>query len=199
MVQLGTKEIKTERLLLRRFVTEDLEDMHDGWASREECSEYFPWNAVADIADTKRRLQSWIEMYERDDYYQWAIVWKESQKVIGVINLHDVDADYNSAETSYILNPAYWEKGIMTEALGGVLRFGFRELRLNRIYADCFTENGASARVMQKNGMTYEGTARQKYYKNGRYIDAAQYAIVSSDYFPEKEANMCRKANAREA
>lgn len=182
MVQLGTKEIETERLLLRRFVIADLEDMYDGWASREECARYFPWNAATDIADTKRRLESWMEMYARDDYYQWAIVSKGCQKVIGVINLHDVDPDYNSAEASYSLTPSYWGRGIATEALEGVLRFGFRELGLNRIYADCFVENKASARVLEKCGMRYEGTARQRYHKNGQYFDAAQYAILAEEY-----------------
>lgn len=186
MIQLGTREIQTKRLLLRRFSIEDLKDMHDGWASREECSRYFPWNPVTDIADTRRRLQSWMELYAGNDYYQWAIAFQESRKVIGVINLHNVDSDYNSAETSYILTPSCWGKGIATEALEGVLRFGFLELRLNRIYADCFVGNNASARVLQKCGMSYEGIARQCYYKNGQYIDAAQYAILADGYLGQK-------------
>lgn len=182
MRQLGTKEIETERLVLRRFTIEDLTAMHDGWASREECVKYFPWNAAADMEDTEKRLQTWISMYAREDYYQWAITDRECRKTIGVINLHDVDADYNSAETSYILNPDYWGRGIMTEALRAVIRYGFLELHLNRIYADCFEENAASAKVLQKCGMRYEGTARQKYYKNGNYINAMQYAILAEEF-----------------
>lgn len=182
MRQLGTKEIETEHLILRRFIMEDLAAMHDGWACREECAEYFPWNAAADMEDTRKRLQTWISMYAREDYYQWAITDRECHKTIGVINLHDVDADYNSAETSYILNSDYWGRGIMTEALHAVIRYGFLELHLNRIYADCFEGNAASAKVMQKCGMRCEGTARQKYNKNGDYINAMQYAILAEEF-----------------
>ena len=70
----------------------------------------------------------------------------------------------------------------MTEVLRAVLHYAFDEIGLNRVQAEVFDGNAASVHVLTKCGMQFEGVARQKYYKNGRFIDAAQYAILRSDF-----------------
>lgn len=70
----------------------------------------------------------------------------------------------------------------MTEVLGAVLKYAFDEIELNRVQAEVFDGNAASARVLVKCGMQFEGIARQKYYKNGVFIDTAQYAVLKSDF-----------------
>jgi len=66
--------------------------------------------------------------------------------------------------------------------LRAVLNYAFGKVGLNRVQADVFDGNIASERVLKKCGMQLEGIARQKYYKNGRFIDAAQYAVLRSDF-----------------
>ena len=102
--------------------------------------------------------------------------------MIGTINLGNVVESCFMADTSYMLSPQYWGRGIMTEVLQAILNYGFSEIELNRIQAEVFDGNIASEHVLKKCGMLFEGIARQKYYKNGTYIDTAQYAILRDDF-----------------
>ena len=70
----------------------------------------------------------------------------------------------------------------MTEVLRAVLRYAFCDIGLNRVQAEVFRGNDASARVLEKCGMKYEGTTRQKYCKDEAFIDADQYAAIREDY-----------------
>ena len=82
-----------------------------------------------------------------------------------------------------MLTPVCWGQGIMTEVLCAVLQYAFDEVGLNRVQADVFDGNAASARVLKKCGMRFEGVARQRYYKHGHFIDTAQYAILRTDRY----------------
>ena len=73
-------------------------------------------------------------------------------------------------------------QGYATEAAQAVLEYGFRKLGLHRVQARHFTKNPASGRVMQKIGMTYEGTLRQSIYRFGRFEDAALYSILRHEF-----------------
>ena len=66
----------------------------------------------------------------------------------------------------------------MPEAVRAVIRFGFGRMELNRIQARCVAENTASARVMEKVGMTYEGTLRESEYIKGALRDMKIYSIL---------------------
>jgi [ribosomal protein S5]-alanine N-acetyltransferase len=72
--------------------------------------------------------------------------------------------EHARAELGYVLSREHWGKGLMPEAVRAVIRFGFGRMELNRIQARCVAENTASARVMEKAGMTYEGTLRESEY-----------------------------------
>jgi ribosomal-protein-alanine N-acetyltransferase len=70
----------------------------------------------------------------------------------------------------------------MPEAIGLILRFGFRELRLNRIFARIFAGNLASQKVLLKSGFTFEGTLKKGFKKNNRYIDELIFGILKSEF-----------------
>jgi ribosomal-protein-alanine N-acetyltransferase len=71
----------------------------------------------------------------------------------------------------------------MTEALQAVLRYGFTEMGLNRICCEYYHDNEASGRVMQKCGMQFEGTQRQKVFLHRKFVDSHMYAILREDFF----------------
>lgn len=178
MRNLGTLPLETQRTRLRRFQMEDGLAIYHSWGKFEECSRYFPWGPMPSPTFAQEKVRGWVEQYQEDSYYQWGIVEKESGRLIGVVNLHNVDEVNHSAETSYILSPAYWGRGIMTEVFQEVLRFAFQKVGFRRVEADCFAGNEASRRVLEKCGMTCEGVSPGKYWKNGGYIDAFCYAIL---------------------
>lgn len=177
----GTKRLETERLVLRRIEEQDCTQMFHSWASRGECCKYFPFHTVTDLEFYRNKVLKWIQEYESGTCFRWLIEWKETKAAVGIINLGNVEESCLSAETSYILSPGFWNKGIMTEALRGVLDYAFDEVGLNRIQADVFQGNVALECVLKKCGMKFEGVAREKYCKDDIFIDCLQYAILKKD------------------
>lgn len=185
----GTQTIETERLLLRKYTLDDAEDMYNNWAKYEECFKYLPWNPCITVYEAEERISRWLELYKENTFFQWGIELKRNGEIIGLINLHNVEKDNSSAETTYILSPSYWNKGIMTEAVRAVLKFGFESIGLNRISADFFSGNDCSQKIMLKNNMRYEGTFQERYFKSGKFYDSIQYAILKKDWQLKKEEN----------
>ncbi|PWH17663.1 MAG: GNAT family N-acetyltransferase [Anaerolineae bacterium] len=111
----------------------------------------------------------------------YAILLQESHLFIGATGL-TLDVQNRSAELGYWIGKPYWNQGYATEAAQAVLTFAFTRLGLNRIEARHFTKNPASGRVMQKIGMTYEGTLRQSIYRFGCFEDAALYSILQKEF-----------------
>ena len=87
----------------------------------------------------------------------------------------------NTGEIGYWLGVPYWNHGYMSESTRAVIDWGFNSLKLHRIFAEALTRNPASARVMAKAGMLFEGTARGKLIKHGKYEDMVNYAILETD------------------
>lgn len=182
MNKIGTQQLETQRCLLRRIRLDDYKMMFENWAKYESVCHYFPFNPFEDIELYREKVLRWSENYESGIYFHWVIEWKEDQKLIGTINLGNVEESCLMCDTCYMLSPNYWGRGIMTEILHTVLTYAFHNIGLNRIQAEVFSGNTASERVLQKCGMQREGIARQKYYKNGIFIDAAQYALLRQDF-----------------
>ena len=86
------------------------------------------------------------------------------------------------AELYYVLAQNYWGRGYMTEAVEAVLGFGFGVMHLNRIDGVCWVENTASARVLEKVGMQFEGILRQFIFVKGAFRDLRWYSILHNEY-----------------
>ncbi|MBQ1946848.1 MAG: GNAT family N-acetyltransferase, partial [Clostridia bacterium] len=102
-------------------------------------------------------------------------------RLIGTIGFIWVNTDHRSAEVGYSLARDCWNQGYATESLKAILHYGFERLRLNRIEAQHEADNPASGRVMEKAGMQYEGTLRQRVFNKGHFSDVMLYARVRSD------------------
>lgn len=102
--------------------------------------------------------------------------------MVGACGLVNWEAEHARAEVGFVLSREYWGRGLMSEAVRAILRFGFERMNLNRIEARCIAENAASARVMEKAGMVYEGTLRQREYIKGAYRDIKLYAILKKGF-----------------
>lgn len=88
----------------------------------------------------------------------------------------------NCAEIGYVISKDFWNKGIMTEALKSLIKFCFEELHLNRLESHCEEENTGSWHVMEKCGLKYEGTLREKVFVKERYRSMKMYSILRSEY-----------------
>ena len=172
--------LKTERLILRQMRMRDAEDLF-AYAQDPEVSRHVLWDAHRSIRDSRQFLRAAIRQYRRGLPGSFAITLRDSGRMIGTIGFMWINMDYKSAEVGYSLSRSYWNRGIMTEALREVVRFGFEKLGLNRIEAQHETSNPASGKVMAHVGMQYEGTLRQRIKNKGCYVDVALYAILRGD------------------
>lgn len=129
--------------------------------------------------------ESWIaghaERLQRREILVLAVTLRTTGELAGCISLRLHD-DHGRAEMGYWLGVPYWNRGYCSEAARALVAYGFEQMGLHRIFAHHLTRNPASGRVMQKAGMTYEGTQRQHIRKDERYEDVAAYGILRSEY-----------------
>ena len=181
MNKLGTKTIETERLILRRFTLEDAADMYRNWASDPEVTAYLTWQTHRDPKETVEILSEWVAAYEQGDFFNWAMVHKESGEVIGNVSVVKLDEEVNAAEMGYCMGRAYWGRGLMPEALRATMTYLFDEVGVDRIAAKHDVRNPKSGRVMEKAGMRREGVLRLSCKSNAGVGDAVCYAMIRAD------------------
>ena len=173
--------LETGRLVLRRMLKSDSADMYE-YARRQDVTEYLLWEPHASEQYTRRYLSYLQSRYRAGDFYDWALVLRDSGKMIGTCGFTRFMLDANAAEIGYVLNPDWWGKGIAPEAARAALRFGFRELGLHRIEAHYMTGNDRSRRVMEKIGMRFEGVFRESMFVKGKYVSIGICAILEGEY-----------------
>ena len=111
----------------------------------------------------------------------------DDKKAIGSIGLMlGMDVHRFTAEFGYWLAEPFWNKGIMTSILQEFVAHAFNNLELIRIYAEPYSNNTASVRVLEKAGFQYEGCLRANVIKNGKVLDQFVYSKIA-----EKSNNKC--------
>jgi ribosomal-protein-alanine N-acetyltransferase len=178
--------ISTERLVLRRIKGDDVEDMYE-YSSDARVTEYLTWSPHPDKTYTLEYISYLQSRYRTGDFYDWAVVLKDSGKMIGTCGFTRFDYANNSAEIGYVLNTEYHGQGIATEAVKKVLEFGFEKLCLNRIEGKYMVENAASRRVMEKCFMTFEGVRREGMLIKGRYRNVGVCSILKKEFEVKKD------------
>lgn len=175
---IASKIIETERLTLRPFRLEDAEDV------TKLCDNYNIYKTTLHIPYpyTLESAKEWILSHEQnrkeDTLYQFAITDKNSGELYGSISLSNRKIHKNG-EIAYWLGEEFWGRGFVTEASKAIIQFAFKEKNFHRVFAYYLKINPASGRVMEKCGMTYEGTQKDHIYKDGTFLDLYCYGIVN--------------------
>lgn len=168
------KDIETERLILRDASVDDAEDMFE-YAKLEEVTKYLSWKPHLSVKDSEKILDMLSkEAKEKDSYTLKAIVLKENDKMIGTIDARIFGDGLKDAEFGYCLNPKYWNKGYMSEALKAFIQALHKEHSVENVFGSFERENIASKRVMQKNEMYYYETVKRNF-KNKGEVELVRY------------------------
>jgi RimJ/RimL family protein N-acetyltransferase len=170
--------LSTPRLLLRSYRRADIPELVSLIGARE-------------IAETTLRIphpyttkdaEATLRQFRRDKTLtRFAIIVRETKRLCGGVGLN-LELPSNRAELGYWVGVPFWGKGYCTEAAREVVRYGFVQLDLNRIYASCFVGNAASQRVLEKLGFSYEGRLRQHIKKWNDYRDLDFYGLLASEW-----------------
>lgn len=173
--------LRTPRLFLRSFNLADAPAVYALVRAREiaDTTLSIPHPYEKEAADTW--ISSHLEMFNKGVSAHYAIIVQEIGVLVGAIGL-SIQPVHSCAEIGYWVGVPYWGCGYCTEAVAAVLEYAFHERELNRIYAVHFKRNPASGRVMQKNGMIYEGCLRQHVQKWGTYEDLMHYGILRDEW-----------------
>lgn len=170
-------ELHTPRLLLRTYNVEDIPDLIPLIGAREIAATTLriphPYTQ-ADAEDQVRRSQG------SEDAVRLGVWIEASSSLIGGMGLR-LEPDHHRGELGYWIGVPYWGNGYATEAAQAMLRYGFEEMKLNRIYASHFSNNPASGRILLKVGMQPEGCLRGHILKWGEYRDLVVYGVLKDD------------------
>ncbi len=174
--------LKTARLTLRPFNLDDAKDVQElaGDKRISDTTLFIPHPYPDGLAE--EWITSHKKLCDEDKEIVWAVTIKESNALIGAISIHP-RPEFNKGEFGYWIGVPFWNKGYASEALKEILRFGFEELKLNKMFAHHFMNNPASGKVMLKNGLKEEGYLREDIIKNGEYIDLRIYSMLRNEYF----------------
>ena len=185
MKHLGTMNLETPRLVLRKFSFTDSSAVYKNWANDSEVTKYLMWPTHKSVDDTINVLRDWVGQYDHLDFYQWAITLRENgDEPIGSIAVVDKDDRICMAEIGYCIGHSWWNRGITSEALSAVIRYLFIEVGVNRIEARQDPRNPHSGKVMAKCAMKYEGIMREADRNNQGVCDIAIYSILQKEYEP---------------
>ena len=177
----GDVTIETGRLILREFRRDDWEKVHE-YAVDPEVYHYMPWGPNSED-ETSAFVERAIASRHRDPrlHFELAITLRETGRLIGGGGVRAVDESFRAADMGYCLRGDAWGKGFATEAATGLIRFGFEQLRVHRIWATCDTRNVRSVHVLEKTGMELEGTMRDDTWLRGRWRSSRLYSILGSE------------------
>lgn len=166
--------LTTERLILRQIFMEDAEDLFQ-LRNNDDAMKYINKPRPQSIAETEELIEKMNDLSAR---IQWAVTLKTEQKLVGTIGYHIIYKEHHRAEIGYMLHPANWGGGLMSEAIAAVIDFGFKQMELHTIEARINPANNASAKILLKHSFVKEGYFKESFFYEGNYIDSEIYSLV---------------------
>ncbi len=171
--------LETKRLYLRRIANEDVNEIF-ALRSDKETMKYVPRPLAKTLEDAMVHISIIDSKIETNEGINWAITIKEEPKLIGIIGHYRIKPEHYRAEIGYMLLPEYHGKGIITEAIKEVVKYGFQVMKLHSIEAIIDPENLASEKVLQKSGFVKEAHLKENEYFDGRFLDTVIYSILDN-------------------
>jgi ribosomal-protein-alanine N-acetyltransferase len=172
--------LKTKRLILREPVLSDAADIFV-FCSDPVVQKY---NArpIVSVSEAEELIVRNRAMFHREDGIVWAVTLKGEDRVIGMVGF-SAWSYHNRAMAGYDLAREYWGRGIGSEAVTRIIRFGFERMGLNRIEAETIEDNHESRRMLEKLGFILEGIRREYSLEDdGDYHGSAMYGLLRSEY-----------------
>lgn len=178
--------IEGKRVRLRKIRKPDAKDIYEN-AKDKEIARHTTLPHPYRLKHAEEFIKKTQKGLRKKEYFELGIELKEEKKIIGMMSLLHVDYENKNAEVGYWVGKRYWRQGYGKEALDLILDFGFKRLKLARIYARVMHPNKASAKLLEKSGFEYEGRMRKTTLRKGRWMDDLRYAMLKEDYKRKKK------------
>ncbi len=177
---LGQALLHGELVYLDSITREDIPLFAKWFANLDMLYNLFP---IAVVPQTEECETEWYENMRKGKDYVFAIRTLTDKQLIGNTSLHDLDWRNRSAEFGIVVgDPNYWGRGYGSDATRVMVRYGFMELNLHRIYLIVFDYNKRAIRAYEKVGFQHEGTKREAHFRDGVYHDIHLMSILHHEW-----------------
>ncbi len=173
------KTLETKRLLLRKIVDEDAEMLYHNIYNNFEYFKFYYQLPFKDFDEYKKLVEKYKDWYANGNHFRWGIVLKDTNEMIGLVQLHTKDILNNNCKIGYIISYKYKNNGYGKEAVKEVINFGFKELKFHRIEADIVNQNEASIKLAESVGMHFESEKEDNYKLREEYYNQKVYTIIN--------------------
>jgi len=170
--------LKTEKLLLRKFIQGDLENVYLG-LSHPDVIKYYGISYDS-LEATKMQLKYFDDLEKTGTGIWWAICSPDNKLFYGAAGLNNMSQIHKRAEIGFWILPDFWRKGIVSESIPVICNYAFNDLEIHRIEAQVETENVNCKKTMKKLDFIHEGTLVDYELKDGKYISLDIFAKFNS-------------------
>ena len=173
--------ISTQRLILRKIDEPTLQYIYQDY-SIDEQMKFLGLSSIEALQNEKSKFDKGLSTFNKHFLY-FQLLDKISKKIIGWCGYHTWYIEHQRAEIGYgLFDDDFKNKGLMSEAMEVVLKYGFTQMDLNRVEAFIGPENVPSLKLVQKFGFVKEGQLRQHYFKNDRMEDSVVFGLLKEKY-----------------
>jgi ribosomal-protein-alanine N-acetyltransferase len=175
--------LETERFLLRPPTLDDVADMFRVM-SDPQVTRYFGALPMTTLAQAQERVEAIEKAFQEQSGVRWVIADRANGQLIGTCGFWRLIKAHDRAEIGYELAPDWWGRGVMTEAVGAMLQFGFTHMGLHTVEAQIHPANTGSRRVLEKLGFVQEGYFRENFYDpiEAQFTDTAVFSLLKDSW-----------------
>lgn len=174
----------TKRLELIDITIEYVRDIFELFSDPKVLT-YYNLTAFREEAQAAAIIEKLRVHYKNGLSIRWGIRLKGETRLIGSAGFNNYTKKHR-ANIGYDLKPHYWNQGLVTEAIGAIIDYGFSILSVNRIEAEVMPGNDRSMRVLEKAGFLHEGLLREWLPVDGTHQDMHMFSLLKSDWINKK-------------
>jgi ribosomal-protein-alanine N-acetyltransferase len=184
--------LETARLVLREIIPTDAEDLFHIF-SDEETMRYWSCRPYTSVDQARGLIEGIAEATLAGAGIHWAITLRGDERLVGKCGYNEWRKAHRRGDISYIVAREQRGKGVVSEALGAMLDYGFDRMNLHSVEAGVTPGNDASARMLQRLGFRLEGHLRENFLTDRGFVDSLIYSLLRSDWESAKDGKADKK------
>ncbi|MFD2681762.1 GNAT family N-acetyltransferase [Bacillus seohaeanensis] len=173
--------LRTDRLILRQVTKEDASSLLN-YLSNEDVMKHIGLEPFKSIDDALDEISWYQSIFEKKTGIRWGITLKDQGEVIGSCGFLNLVSKHYRSEVGIELSEEHWGKGIASEALEAVIKYGFEQMNLQRIEALIEPPNLPSQKLVERQGFIREGLLRSYEFTVGKFDDLYMYSLLKQDF-----------------
>lgn len=162
-------DLETDRLKLNSIGYDDMEFLCIQFSNDEVNRYLFDAEPISIDEQAREIIEFYLEPEPRNQH-RWILILKETGEKIGTCGFHRWNRETGEVEVGYDLQPAYFRKGYMTEALTEIIRFAKGKMSVKKIYAHIYPENIAFVKTAEKMGFVRTGEQYYEEFRGEKYL-----------------------------